>query len=78
MNGILYVLGNGFIRLSANMWWLLWIFCSLVCSAMAIGDIENIGNCGCENDPVICPPQYFGRSCVALGIASLINPGIAA
>ena len=37
MNGILYVIGNGFIRLM-QMLVVPLVFCSLVCGSMAIGD----------------------------------------
>ena len=40
INGILYVLGNGFIRLM-QMLVVPLVFCSLVCGAMAIGDTKT-------------------------------------
>ena len=42
INGILYVLGNGFIRLM-QMLVVPLVFCSLVCGAMAIGDTKTLG-----------------------------------
>lgn len=45
INGILYVLGNGFIRLM-QMLVVPLVFCSLVCGAMAIGDTKTLGTVG--------------------------------
>ena len=45
INGIFYVLGNGFIRLM-QMLVVPLVFCSLVCGAMAIGDTKTLGTVG--------------------------------
>ena len=74
INGILYVLGNGFIRLM-QMLVVPLVFCSLVCGAMAIGDTKTLGTVGVKTILFyLCTTAL--AICVALGIASLINPGI--
>ena len=45
VEGILYVLGQGFIRLM-KMLVVPLVFCSLVCGSMAIGDTKKLGNVG--------------------------------
>lgn len=74
INGILYVLGNGFIRLM-QMLVVPLVFCSLVCGAMAIGDTKTLGTVGVKTILFyLCTTAL--AICVALGIASLINPGV--
>ncbi len=73
INGILYVVGQGFIRLM-QMLVVPLVFCSLVCGSMAIGDTKTLGKVGVKT--VVF---YFFTTAVAvtvaLSIASLINPG---
>ena len=45
VEGVLYVLGQGFIRLM-KMLVVPLVFCSLVCGSMAIGDTKKLGNVG--------------------------------
>src|SRR5699024_9766528 len=45
VNGIFYVLGNGFIRLM-QMLVVPLVFCSLVCGSMAMGDSKSLGKVG--------------------------------
>ena len=45
INGIFYVIGNGFIRLM-QMLVVPLVFCSLVCGSMAIGDTKRLGKVG--------------------------------
>lgn len=73
INGILYVVGQGFIRLM-QMLVVPLVFCSLVCGSMAIGDTKTLGKVGVKTIVF-----YFFTTAVAvtvaLSIASLINPG---
>lgn len=73
VKGILYVLGNGFIRLM-QMLVVPLVLCSLICGSMAIGDTKTLGKVGIKT---IC--FYLLTTalaiCLALGVASLIHPG---
>lgn len=48
VNGIFYVIGQGFIRLM-QMLVVPLVFCSLVCGSMAIGDTRRLGKVGYED-----------------------------
>ena len=74
MNGILYVLGNGFIRLM-QMLVVPLVFCSLVCGSMAIGDTKTLGKVGIKTIIFYILTTALAIS-LALGVASLINPGV--
>ncbi len=74
VNGILYVLGNGFIRLM-QMLVVPLVFCSLVCGAMAIGDTKTLGKVGVKTLIFYLATTALAI-CLALGVASLINPGV--
>lgn len=58
INGILYVLGNGFIRLM-QMLAVPLVFCSLVCGAMAIGDTKTLGTVGVKRSCSIYAPLLW-------------------
>ena len=73
INGILYVLGNGFIRLM-QMLVVPLVFCSLVCGAMAIGDTKTLGTVGIKTIIFYLITTALAVS-LALSVASLINPG---
>ncbi len=74
INGILYVIGQGFVRL-LQMLVVPLVFCSLVCGSMAIGDTKTLGGVGVRIIIFyLCTTAV--AVCVALSIASLINPGI--
>ncbi|MCD8353531.1 MAG: dicarboxylate/amino acid:cation symporter [Clostridiales bacterium] len=74
INGILYVIGQGFVRL-LQMLVVPLVFCSLVCGSMAIGDTKTLGGVGVRIIIFyLCTTAI--AVCVALSIASLINPGI--
>lgn len=73
INGILYVLGNGFIRLM-QMLVVPLVFCSLVCGAMAIGDTKTLGTVGVKTIIFYLITTALAV-CLALSVASLINPG---
>lgn len=73
VNGIFYVVGNGFIRLM-QMLVVPLVFCSLVCGSMSMGDTKSLGKIGIKTVGFyLCTTAM--AICVALGIASLINPG---
>lgn len=74
INGIFYVLGNGFIRLM-QMLVVPLVFCSLVCGSMAIGDTKTLGKVGVKTILFYILTTALAI-CVALGIASLISPGV--
>lgn len=74
INGILYVLGNGFIRLM-QMLVVPLVFCSLVCGAMAIGDTKTLGKVGVKT-LIFYLVTTAVAICLALGVASLISPGV--
>ena len=73
INGILYVLGNGFIRLM-QMLVVPLVFCSLVCGAMAIGDTKTLGTVGVKTIIFYLFTTALAV-CLALSVASFINPG---
>lgn len=74
IEGVFYVVGQGFIRLM-QMLVVPLVFCSLVCGSMAIGDTKTLGKVGVKT--VLF---YLFTTAVAvvtaLSIAYLINPGI--
>ena len=74
INGILYVLGNGFISLM-QMLVVPLVFCSLVCGAMAIGDTKTLGKVGVKT-LIFYLVTTAVAICLALGVASLISPGV--
>ncbi len=73
INSILYVLGNGFIRLM-QMLVVPLVFCSLVCGAMAIGDTKTLGTVGVKTIIFYLFTTALAV-CLALSVASFINPG---
>ena len=74
IEGVLYVVGQGFIRLM-QMLVVPLVTCSLICGSMAIGDTKTLGKVGIKT--VLF---YLFTTAVAvitaLSIAYLINPGI--
>ena len=74
INGIFYVLGNGFIRLM-QMLVVPLVFCSLVCGSMAIGDTKTLGTVGVKTIIFYLITTALAV-CLALSVASLINPGL--
>ena len=61
VEGVLYVVGQGFIKLM-KMLVVPLVFCSLVCGSMSIGDTKKLGSVGAVT--------------VALSVGNLINPGV--
>ena len=74
VEGILYVIGQGFIRLM-KMLVVPLVFCSLVCGSMAIGDTKTLGKVGVKTIGFYLVTTALAV-CVALGSALLINPGL--
>ena len=73
VEGVLYVVGQGFIRLM-KMLVVPLVFCSLVCGSMAIGDTKTLGKVGVKTIGFYLVTTALAV-CVALGSALLINPG---
>ena len=74
IEGVFYVVGQGFIRLM-QMLVVPLVFCSLICGSMAIGDTKTLGKVGIKT--VLF---YLFTTAVAvvtaISVAYLINPGI--
>lgn len=74
IEGVFYVIGQGFIRLM-QMLVVPLVFCSLVCGSMAIGDTKTLGKVGVKT---IC--FYIATTAlavvIALTVANIIDPGI--
>ena len=73
VEGVLYVVGQGFIRLM-QMLVVPLVFCSLICGSMAIGDTKTLGKVGVKTIGFYLVTTALAV-CVALGSALLINPG---
>ena len=74
VEGILYVVGQGFIRLM-KMLVVPLVFCSLVCGSMAIGDTKKLGTVGVRTLIFYLFTTALA-STVALSVGNIINPGI--
>ena len=74
VEGVLYVIGQGFIRLM-KMLVVPLVFCSLICGSMAIGDTKTLGKVGVKTIGFYLVTTALAV-CVALGSALLINPGL--
>lgn len=74
VEGVLYVIGQGFIRLM-QMLVVPLVFCSLICGSMAIGDTKTLGKVGVKTIGFYLVTTALAV-CVALGSALLINPGL--
>lgn len=74
IEGVFYVIGQGFIRLM-QMLVVPLVFCSLVCGSMAIGDTKTLGKVGVKT---ICFYIFTTALAVviALSVANIIDPGI--
>ena len=74
INGVLHVVGQGFIRLM-KMLVVPLVLCSLVCGSMSIGDTKKLGTVG-----VRTLVFYLFTTAIAVGVAltvaNVINPGI--
>ncbi len=74
VEGVLYVIGQGFIRLM-QMLVVPLVFCSLVCGSMAIGDTKTLGKVGLKTVGFYIATTALAVS-IVLSVAYIINPGI--
>ena len=74
IEGVFYVIGQGFIRLM-QMLVVPLVFCSLVCGAMAIGDTKTLGKVGVKTIVFYILTTALAVT-IALSVAYMINPGI--
>lgn len=74
INGILYVIGNGFIRLM-QMLVIPLVMCSLICGAMAIGDTKTLGKVGLKTLGFYLVTTALAVA-IALTTGLLIHPGL--
>lgn len=74
INGVFYVVGNGFLR-AMQMLVVPLVFCSLVCGSMAIGDTKTLGKVGVKTIGFYLVTTALAIT-LALTVANLINPGI--
>lgn len=74
INGVLYVVGQGFIRLM-QMLVVPLVLCSLVCGSMSIGDTKRLGNVGVRTLLFYLVTTALAVS-VALTVGNIINPGV--
>ena len=74
VEGVLYVIGQGFIRLM-KMLVVPLVFCSLVCGSMAIGDTKKLGTVGVRTLIFYLFTTALAIT-VALSVGNIINPGI--
>lgn len=74
VEGILYVIGQGFIRLM-KMLVVPLVFCSIVCGSMSIGDTKKLGAVGVRTLIFYLTTTALAVT-VALSVGNLLNPGI--
>ncbi len=74
VNGILYVVGQGFIRLM-QMLVVPLVFCSLICGATAIGDSKTLGKVGVKIIGFYLLTTMLAVA-VAVSVGLLLKPGI--
>ncbi len=74
VDGVFYVIGNGFIRLM-KMLVVPLVFCSLVCGASAIGDTKTLGKVGVRTIVFYLCTTALAVT-VAITVARIIRPGI--
>ena len=73
IDGILYVIGNGFLRLM-QMLVVPLVFCSLVCGSMAMGDTRKLGRIGVKTLGFYLATTALAITAAIL-TANVINPG---
>ncbi|MDO5415778.1 MAG: dicarboxylate/amino acid:cation symporter [Lachnospiraceae bacterium] len=73
INGIFYVVGNGFLRLM-QMLVVPLVFCSLVCGSMAMGDTQKLGKIGVKTLAFYLATTALAITAAIL-VAQIINPG---
>lgn len=74
IDGIFYVIGNGFLR-AMQMLVVPLVFCSLIYGSMAIGDTKTLGKVGVKTIGFYLFTTAAAIT-LALGIGNLINPGV--
>ena len=74
VEGVLYVIGQGFIRLM-KMLVVPLVFCSLVCGSMAIGDTKKLGTVGVRTLIFYLFTTALAIT-VALTVGNIIDPGV--
>lgn len=74
VDGVFYVVGNGFIRLM-KMLVVPLVFCSLVCGSSAIGDTKSLGKVGGKTIVFYLLTTALAVT-VAISVATLIRPGV--
>ena len=74
VEGILYVVGQGFIRLM-KMLVVPLVFCSIVCGSMAIGDTKKLGTVGVRTLAFYLATTALAI-CVALAMGNILDPGV--
>lgn len=74
VEGVFYVIGQGFIR-GMQMLVVPLVFCSLICGSMSIGDTKKLGTVGVKTLVFYLATTALAIT-VALSVASVINPGI--
>ena len=73
VNGAFYIVGQGFIR-GMQMLVVPLVFCSIVCGAAAIGDTKTLGKVGLKTVMFYIATTVLAVT-LALGVASVVNPG---
>lgn len=74
IDGVFYVLGNGFLR-GMRMLVVPLVFCSIVCGTMSIGDTKKLGKVGVKTLVFYMVTTALAIT-VALTIGNIINPGL--
>ena len=74
VNGVFYVVGNGFLRLM-QMLVVPLVFCSLICGSAAIGDTKTLGKVGVKTLGFYLVTTALAVA-VALSLANVIDPGV--
>lgn len=74
VDGIFYVVGNGFIRLM-KMLVVPLVFCSLVCGSSAIGDTKSLGKVGGKTIVFYLMTTALAVT-VAITVATIVRPGV--
>ena len=74
INGVFYVVGDGFLRLM-QMLVVPLVFCSLICGSAAMGDTKTLGKVGIKTVSFYMLTTALAII-VALSVGRLINPGV--
>lgn len=74
VDGIFYVVGNGFIRLM-KMLVVPLVFCSIVCGSSAIGDTKSLGKVGGKTIVFYLLTTALAVT-VAISVATVVKPGV--